>query len=147
MLKILKAVLPVSAEPAVDVQSPKFVVPLPLVLPRPLVPGPVTVMRGSPPPLVRPALIDLVIPVSHLEPLGLVLRLFPSWTTTVSFPFVFISSMDLFIFLLMALTVIAINANGLRDEDRRLGFLQWLSHLSPSVVCLQETYPVSSVDL
>ena len=56
-------------------------------------------------------------------------------------------SMDLFIFLLMALTVIAINANGLRDEDRRLGFLQWLSHLSPSVVCLQDTYAVSSVDL
>ena len=146
MLKILKAVLTVSAEPAVDVQSPKFVVPLPLVLPWPLVPGPVPVMRG-PPPLVRPALVDVVVPVSHLAPLGLVLRLFPSWTTTVSFPFAFISSMDLFIFLLMALTVIAINANGLRDEDRRLGFLQWLSHLSPSVVCLQDTYAVSSVDL
>ena len=49
--------------------------------------------------------------------------------------------MDLFIFLLMALTVISVN------ENRRLGFLQWLSHLSPSVVCLQETHAVSSADL
>ena len=55
--------------------------------------------------------------------------------------------MDLFIFLPMALTVISVNANGLGDEDRRLGFLQWLSHLSPSVVCLQETHAVLSVDL
>ena len=39
----------------------------------------------------------------------------------------------------MALTVISVNVNGLRDEHRRLGFLQWLSHLSASVVCLQET--------
>ena len=55
--------------------------------------------------------------------------------------------MDLFIFLLMALTVISLNVNGLRNENRRLGFLQWLSHLSPSVVCLQETHAVSSADL
>ena len=55
--------------------------------------------------------------------------------------------MDLFIFLLMALTVISVNVNGLRNENRRLGFLQWLSHLSPSVVCLQETHAVSSADL
>ena len=55
--------------------------------------------------------------------------------------------MDLFIFLLIALTVISVNVNGLRNENRRLGFLQWLSHLSPSVVCLQETHAVSSADL
>ena len=113
---------------------------LPLFV-RPLVPGPV------PFPLVRPALIGLVVPVSHLAPLGLVLCLFSSWTTTVSFSFVFNSSMDLFLFLPMALTVISVNANGLRDEDRRLGFLQWLSHLSPSVVCLPEKNAVLSVDL
>lgn len=52
-----------------------------------------------------------------------------------------------FWFLLMALSVISVNVNGLRDEDRRLGFLQWLSHLSPSVVCRQETHAVSSTDL
>ena len=39
------------------------------------------------------------------------------------------------------------NVNGLRDGDKRLGFLQWLSHLSPSVVCLQETHAVSNDDL
>ena len=50
-------------------------------------------------------------------------------------------------FLLMALTVISVNVNGLRVENRRLGFLQWLFHLSPSVVCLQETHAVSSADL
>ena len=47
----------------------------------------------------------------------------------------------------MALSVISVNVNGLRDEDRRLGFLQWLSHLSPSVLCLQETHAVSSTHL
>ena len=47
----------------------------------------------------------------------------------------------------MALTVISVNVNGLRDEHRRLGFLQWLSHLSASVVCLQETHAVSFADL
>lgn len=52
-----------------------------------------------------------------------------------------------FWFLLMAFSVISVNVNGLRDEDRRLGFLQWLSHLSPSVVCLQETHAVSSTHL
>ena len=47
----------------------------------------------------------------------------------------------------MALTVISVNVNGLRDGDKRLGFLQWLSHLSPSVVCLQGTHAVSNDDL
>ena len=48
---------------------------------------------------------------------------------------------------IMALTVISVNVNGLRDGDKRLGFLQWLSHLSPSVVCLQETHAVCNDDL
>ena len=52
-----------------------------------------------------------------------------------------------FLFSLMALSVIAVNINGLRDEDRRLGLLQWLSHLASLVVCLQETHAVSSTDL
>ena len=52
-----------------------------------------------------------------------------------------------FFTLLMALMVISVNVNGLRDEHRRLGFLQWLSHLSASVVCLQETHAVSFADL
>ena len=47
----------------------------------------------------------------------------------------------------MALTVFSVNVNGLRDGDKRLGFLQWLSHLSPWVVCLQDTHTVSNDDL
>ena len=47
----------------------------------------------------------------------------------------------------MALTVISVNVNALRDEDGQLGFPKWLSHLSPSVVSLQETHAVSSADL
>ena len=35
----------------------------------------------------------------------------------------------------------------MRDGDKCLGFLQWLSHLSPSVVCLQEAPAVSNDDL
>ena len=50
---------------------------------RPLVPGLVPVTRG-PPPLVRPALIGLVVPASHLALLGLVHRPSPSRSTTVS---------------------------------------------------------------
>ena len=113
---------------------------------RPLVPGLVPATRG-PPPLVRPALIGLVVPASHLALLGLVHRPSPSRTTTVRL-FTFLSCLLFMICmvfyscftLLMALTVISVNANGLRNEHRRLGFLQWLSHLSPSVLCLQDTY-------
>ena len=50
-------------------------------------------------------------------------------------------------FLIMALTIYSVNVNGLRDEDKRLAFFQWLSHLSPMVVCLQETHAVSSSEL
>ena len=48
---------------------------------------------------------------------------------------------------IMAHTVISVDVNGLTDGDKRLGFLQWLSHLSPLVVCLQETHAVSNDDL
>jgi len=44
----------------------------------------------------------------------------------------------------MALSLVLVNVNGLRDADKRLSFLQWLSHLSPSVVCLQEMHALSS---
>ena len=67
---------------------------------------------------------------------------------------VFVSRSSLFVMgffllfcFLMALSVISVNVNGLRDGDKRLGFLQWLSHLSPSVVFLQETHTVSNDDL
>ena len=49
--------------------------------------------------------------------------------------------------LLMALSAISINVNGFRDADKRLSFLQWLSHLSPSVVCLQETHAITLTEL
>ena len=45
---------------------------------------------------------------------------------------------------LMAPSLVSVNVNGLRDADKRLSFLQWLSHHSPSVVCLQETHALSS---
>ena len=153
LVKNLKAVLPVSTDSAVggDTQGdfpPDFVVPLPpRVRQRPPSVRKASRFRSrsgderSPPPLVRPALIGLVVPASHLVLLlGLVHR--PSPTVRL---FIFLSCL-LFIIsmvfyscftLLMALTVISVNANGLRNEHRRLGFLQWLSHLSPSVVCLQ----------
>lgn len=34
---------------------------------------------------------------------------------------------------------LTINVNGLRDHNKRLSFLQWLSHLAVDFVCLQET--------
>ena len=48
---------------------------------------------------------------------------------------------------LMALCVISVNINGLRDADKRLSFFQWLSHLCPAVVCLQETHVISPTKL
>ena len=50
-------------------------------------------------------------------------------------------------FTLMAFSLVSINVNGLRDADKRLSFLQWLSHYSPSVVCLLETHALSSDEL
>ena len=48
---------------------------------------------------------------------------------------------------LMAVSLVTINVNGLRDANKRLSFLQWLSHSSPSIVCLQETHAVSDGEL
>ena len=48
---------------------------------------------------------------------------------------------------LMALSLVSVKVNGLRDADKRLSFLQWLSHHSPSVACLQETHALSSDEL
>ena len=35
---------------------------------------------------------------------------------------------------------LTLNVNGLRDVNKRLSFLQWLSHLTIDFVCLQETH-------
>ena len=85
------------------------------------------------PPLVRPPLIGLVVRVSCPGPLGPVDRQSLSWTTTISYFLFFKTSITFFPFstLLMALSVISVNVNRLRDDHLRLGFLQWLSHLSP----------------
>ena len=40
----------------------------------------------------------------------------------------------------MDIKIITLNANGLRLPNKRLSFLQWLSNLSASVVCLQEVH-------
>ena len=48
----------------------------------------------------------------------------------------------------MALAIIQLNTNGIRNPDKRAGLLQWLRSLSvvPDVVCLQETHCVSDVE-
>ena len=48
----------------------------------------------------------------------------------------------------MSLSVVSINVNGLRDPQKRSGFLQWLRGLSCSVdvVCVQEAHCVSSFE-
>ena len=89
LVKNLKAVLPVSIDPAggEDTQSSsgdtphEFVVPLP---PR-VRQRPPSVRTASRSRLVRPALIGLVVHVNHLALLGPVRRPSPSRTTTVSF--------------------------------------------------------------
>ena len=47
--------------------------------------------------------------------------------------------------LLMALSVLSLNCNGIRDQPKRAGFVQWLRPLPVSVeiVCLQETHCLS----
>jgi len=37
-------------------------------------------------------------------------------------------------------TFVSVNVNGLRDLNKRMSFLQWLSFLSADFVCLQETH-------
>lgn len=41
---------------------------------------------------------------------------------------------------------LTLNINGLRDPNKRLSFLQWLSRLSVDFVCLQETHILSCVE-
>ena len=141
LVKNLKAVLLMSTDSAVggDTQRSsgdiphEFVVPLPpRVRQRP--PSVRTASRSwsrscderSPPLLVQPALAGLVVPVSRLALLGPVHRSSPSRTITVSFFLFFITSVAFssFLILLLALTAISVNVNGLRDKHRWLGFLQ-----------------------
>ena len=53
-----------------------------------------------------------------------------------------------FLLWLMALSVVSINCNGLRDQQKRAGFLQWLRGLpcTVDVVCVQEAHCVSSAE-
>ena len=48
----------------------------------------------------------------------------------------------------MALSIIQLNINGIRNPDKRAGLLQWLRSLSvvPDVVCLQEAHCGSDVE-
>ena len=48
----------------------------------------------------------------------------------------------------MALSVLSLNCNGIRDQSKRAGLVQWLRSLpvSVDVVCLQETHCVSQAD-
>ena len=55
----------------------------------------------------------------------------------------------LFHLILMALLIVSIKTNGLRDLDKRSGFLQWLRVLVPctvDVVCVQEAHCTSAFE-
>ena len=41
---------------------------------------------------------------------------------------------------------LSLNVNGLRDANKRMGLMQWLSHLSLDFVCLQETHVSSAAE-
>ena len=43
----------------------------------------------------------------------------------------------------MALKIATLNTNGLHDANKHMGFLQWLSHFSFDIVCLQELHAMS----
>ena len=49
---------------------------------------------------------------------------------------------------IMAVQIISLNVNGIRNSDRRSGLLLWLRSLAvvPDVVCLQEAHCVSDVE-
>ena len=53
-----------------------------------------------------------------------------------------------FSFVLMALSILSLNCNGIRDRSKRTGLVQWLRSLSlvVDVVCLQETHCVSQIE-
>ena len=48
--------------------------------------------------------------------------------------------------ILMALSILTLNCNGIRDPSKRAGLVQWLRSLpvSADIVCLQETHCISS---
>ena len=43
----------------------------------------------------------------------------------------------------MSISVVTLNVNGLRDVNKRIAFLHWLSRLCSDVVCLQEVHALS----
>ena len=49
-------------------------------------------------------------------------------------------------FFIMALSILSLNCNGIRDQSKRIGLVQWLRSLpvSVDVVCLQETHCLSA---
>ena len=40
----------------------------------------------------------------------------------------------------MAISIATLNVNGLRDANKRMGFIQWLVCFNYDVLCLQETH-------
>ena len=44
----------------------------------------------------------------------------------------------------MAVNIATLNINGLRDVNKRMGFLHWLCHSAFDIVCLQEVHALSS---
>ena len=56
--------------------------------------------------------------------------------------------MGTLLFSLMALSILTLNCNGVRDQSKRSGLLQWLRSLPvrPDVVCLQETHCVTQAE-
>ena len=57
---------------------------------------------------------------------------------------VLVSSFGFFLFslLVMALSVLTLNCNGIRDASKRAGLLQWVRSLPvrPDIICLQEAH-------
>ena len=53
-----------------------------------------------------------------------------------------------FLSFVMALTILSLNCNGIRDQSKRSGLFQWLWSLPSAVdvVCLQETHCVSPAE-
>ena len=45
-----------------------------------------------------------------------------------------------FVALSMAISIATLNINGLRNVNKRMGFIQWLHLLNDDVLCLQESY-------
>ena len=59
-----------------------------------------------------------------------------------------ISVMAAFFSLIMALSILTLNCNGIRDQSKRAGLVQWLRSLpvGADIVCLQETHCLSSAE-